>query len=204
MTAVAFLGLGTMGYPMAGHLQREAITSASIIARRPRRCAGSRSTPDDTPIRRARPVPAPNWCSAASVTTTTCVPWRWASRAPSPEWRRAACSSTTPPLRRKSPASCRCWLPSVSWAFRRAGLRRPGGRGQRRPDGDGRWRGGLLSTRRTAAAQLCADGPANGRRGSGQWTKMVNQICVAGLLRAWPRRCTSPSAPVSTARRRCR
>ncbi|MCR1760021.1 NAD(P)-binding domain-containing protein, partial [Pseudomonas aeruginosa] len=23
MTAVAFLGLGTMGYPMAGHLQRE-------------------------------------------------------------------------------------------------------------------------------------------------------------------------------------
>ncbi|MDF5886183.1 NAD(P)-binding domain-containing protein [Pseudomonas aeruginosa] len=55
MTAVAFLGLGTMGYPMAGHLQREGYhVCVYNRPRRPRRCAGSRSTPDDTPIRAAR------------------------------------------------------------------------------------------------------------------------------------------------------
>ncbi len=40
-----------------------------------------------------------------------------------------------------------------------------------------------------------------GPAGSGQLTKMVNQICVAGLVQGLPKGCTSPRAPGSTSRR---
>jgi 3-hydroxyisobutyrate dehydrogenase-like beta-hydroxyacid dehydrogenase len=40
-----------------------------------------------------------------------------------------------------------------------------------------------------------------GPAGAGQLTKMVNQICIAGLVQGCRRASISPSAPGSTSRR---
>ena len=65
---------------------------------------------------------------------------------------------------------------------RRAGLRRPGRRRERRADRDG-----AAATRPTSTAKPVIDAYARmvglmGPVGAGQLTKMINQICIAGLV----------------------
>ena len=57
MAKVAFLGLGVMGYPMAGHLKNKgaATTSPSITAPAPRPKNGSPNTAAAVRKRRNRP-----------------------------------------------------------------------------------------------------------------------------------------------------
>jgi glutamyl-tRNA reductase len=78
---VAFVGLGVMGYPMAGHLARagHAVTVYNRTAAKAEAWAreyGGRAAA--TPAR--RPL-VPTSCSAASATTTTCARWCWANTA---------------------------------------------------------------------------------------------------------------------------
>ena len=165
MTAVAFLGLGTMGYPMAGHLQREGYhvcvynRSSAKALRWVEEYAGRYA---DTP-REACAGAELVFCCVGNDDDLRAVALgeqgAFAGMAPGSLFVDHTTASAEVARELSLLAAER------ELGFRRAGLRRPGGRGQRRPDGDGRWRGGLLSTRRTAAAQLCADGPANGRRG---------------------------------------
>ena len=165
MTAVAFLGLGTMGYPMAGHLQREGYdvcvyNRSSAKALRWVEYAGRRA---DTP----REV-----CAGAEL-VFCCVgndddlravalgeQGAFAGMAPGSLFVDHTTASAEV-ARELSLLAAERELGFLDAPVSGGGRQR----GQRRPDGDGRWRGGLLSTRRTAVAQLCADGPANGRRG---------------------------------------
>jgi 3-hydroxyisobutyrate dehydrogenase len=65
---------------------------------------------------------------------------------------------------------------------RRAGFRRPGRRGKRRPDRDVRRRSGRLRQGQTGDRVFRPHGRTDGPTGAGQLTKMVNQICIAGLV----------------------
>ena len=65
---------------------------------------------------------------------------------------------------------------------RRAGVRRPGRRRERRAHRDVRRRRRALRARREGDRRLCAHVQAARPAGSGQLTKMVNQICIAGLV----------------------
>ena len=140
LAEVAFLGLGVMGYPMAGHSKAAAATtSSSTTAPRPRP-TGSRSTAapaadaarggarprDGLRLRRQRRRPARGRRSAPT--------------APSPAWSAARSSSTTPPPPPTSRASWRGGREARPRLRRRAGLRRPGGGRERRADGDVRRR----------------------------------------------------------------
>jgi 3-hydroxyisobutyrate dehydrogenase len=83
---VAFLGLGVMGHPMAGHLARAGhqVTVYNRTAAKAQAWVaeyGGARRP-----RRARRPPVPTSCSPASATTTTCARWCWAPTAPSPAW----------------------------------------------------------------------------------------------------------------------
>ena len=66
---------------------------------------------------------------------------------------------------------------------RRAGLGRPGGCRERRADGDVRRRAERASIAPSRCmAAYAPRGHAAGAGGAGQLTKMVNQICIAGLV----------------------
>ena len=177
---VAFLGLGVMGLPMAGHLRAPATTSPSITARPPRRRPGlrirrppcrhaarsSRGRPDRVRLRRQR--------------------------------RRPAQRGVGPGRRVRRHGAGR-------------GLRRPhhrlGGRGPRAVRAkelglnfiDAPVSGGQAGAVNGALTIMCggeqavfdaiAGGPglrarrhAGGSPGAGQLAKMVNQICIAGIV----------------------
>ena len=108
MAKCAFIGLGVMGYPMAGHLAAKGHDGHRLqphrepgrgvgggARRRPRRHAGGRRRG-----RRDRLLPA-------SATTPTCAASRSGRAAPSRGSTGGRSSSTTPPPRRRSPASWR-------------------------------------------------------------------------------------------------
>ena len=83
---VAFLGLGVMGHPMAGHLAR-AGHHVTVYNRTAAKAAGSgsREYGGDAARDAARGgARAPTSCSPASATTTTCARWRSATTARSP------------------------------------------------------------------------------------------------------------------------
>ena len=164
MTAVAFLGLGTMGYPMAGHLQREGYhvcvynrSSAKALrwveeyagryADTPREaCAGAElvfcCVGNDDDLRAV--ALGEQGAFAGMAPGSLFVDHTTASAEVARELSLLAAERELGFSTRRSPAA------------RRARSTAPltvmvGGEE-------------ALSTRRTAA-QLCADGPANGRRG---------------------------------------
>ncbi len=65
---------------------------------------------------------------------------------------------------------------------RRPGFRRPGRRRKWRAHRDVRWRCRAFRQGRTGDHGLCPRLPAAGPSGSGQLAKMMNQICIAGLV----------------------
>jgi 3-hydroxyisobutyrate dehydrogenase len=72
--AVAFIGLGVMGYPVAGHLARagHAVTVYNRAGAKAERFA--REFPPAPLRRRARRPRAPMSCSLALAMTTICAP----------------------------------------------------------------------------------------------------------------------------------
>ena len=81
-----------------------------------------------------------------------------------------------------SPANCSRRQREGHRLRRRAGLRRPGGRGQRAAGHHVRRRAGDLRQGEAGARRLRQDVRADRRaRAPGQLTKMVNQICIAGI-----------------------
>ena len=104
-----------------------------------------------------------------------------ARTARSPAWRRARSSSTTPPPRRTWPASCTC-KPELGLNF----IDAPVSGGQA-----GAVNGALtiMCGGEQAVFDAIAGGPglrarrhAGGSPGAGQLAKMVNQICIAGIV----------------------
>ena len=74
MAKVAWIGLGVMGYPMAGHILKKGGHDLVVYNRTlRRRRTGSPSTARAGPLRRRRKRPrGPISCSAASATTMIC------------------------------------------------------------------------------------------------------------------------------------
>ena len=107
MTRVAFIGLGVMGFPMAGHLAAKG-HEVTVYNRTPAKaeawCAAASAA--RRPPARARRRRRPRSCSPASATTTTCARWPTARTASWPASARAGSSSTTPRPRPTSRASC--------------------------------------------------------------------------------------------------
>ena len=202
MAKVAFIGLGVMGYPMAGHLQAKGgheLTVYNRTARQGRRWVAkfggkAAATPAEAAegaglrhvLRRQRRRPARGRRSAPT--------------APSPAWRRARSSSTTPPPR---PTIARELHAAAKAArlrlHRRAGLGRPGRRGERRADGDVRRRCGALCPRRAGdrapmpRMSSCSARPA--RASSPRWS---TRSASPASCRASPRASTSRRRPGST------
>ena len=204
MTAVAFLGLGTMGYRWPGTCNERATTSVSTIARRPRRCAGSRYA--------GRRADTPREVCAGAELVFCCVG--------NDDDLRAVALGEQGAFAGMAPGSLFVDHTTASAEVARelsllAAERELGFL-------DAPVSGGQAGAVNGALTVMVGGEEAFYRRaepllrsyarmvrrmgdvGSGQLTKMVNQICVAGCSRAWPRRCTSPGAPVSMARRRCR
>ena len=78
---VAFLGLGVMGFPMAGHLARAGHQVTVYNRSAPKAQAWVAEFGGSAA---AKPCRALTSCSAAWATTTTCAQWCWASTAPWP------------------------------------------------------------------------------------------------------------------------
>ena len=100
----------------------------------------------------------------------------------SPAWRRARSSSTTPPPRRTWPAAVRASQGTGTELHRRAGFRRPGRRREWRADHHVRRRAGGLRRHQAGGPGLRARRHAGRSPGAGQLAKMVNQICIAGIV----------------------
>lgn len=205
MTAVAFLGLGTMGYPMAGHLQREGYDvcvynrSSAKALRWVEEYAGRRA---DTP-REA--------CAGAEL-VFCCVG--------NDDDLRAVALGEQGAFAGMAPGSLFVDHTTASAEVARelsllAAERELGFL-------DAPVSGGQAGAVNGALTVMVGGEEAFYRRaepllrsyarmvrrmgdvGSGQLTKMVDRCASRGCSRAWPRRCTSPGAPVSMARRRCR
>ncbi len=182
----AFIGLGVMGYPMAGHLAR-AGHEVAVFNRTARQ---GRALGDGIRRRRTwRPRRAQHrrrgrggraGRRSASATMTTCARWSaWRCR----RFMRARSSSTTRPHRPSWRARWRTRRRGAGLRLpRRAGLRRPGGR-RERPAGDhGRRRAGAVERARPVIGAYAKAIQHIGGPGAGQLTKMVNQICIAGVV----------------------
>ena len=74
MARVAFIGLGVMGFPMAGHLAAKGHDGHGFN-RTPARAEAwvAQARPPRAHQRPPRPPRAPSSCSPASATTTTCA-----------------------------------------------------------------------------------------------------------------------------------
>ncbi len=74
MAKLAFLGLGVMGYPMAGHLQKAGHEVTSITAPPPRQRNGRQSMGAASPPPRALRPRAQMWFCLAWAMTMICAP----------------------------------------------------------------------------------------------------------------------------------
>ena len=75
MAKAAFIGLGVMGYPMAGHLQKNGHDVTSITAPPQKPKNGRRNTAATAPIPRRKRRRARILSFRASATTTTYARW---------------------------------------------------------------------------------------------------------------------------------
>jgi 3-hydroxyisobutyrate dehydrogenase-like beta-hydroxyacid dehydrogenase len=132
--------------------------------------------------RRAKPWTAPGWCWRAWATTTICAASPSATRARLRAWRVARPSSITPPPRPTSPAN--------SDIAGKQGLHfidAPVSGGQ---SGAQNGKLTIMCGGDTAAFERCAATLRHyaaavtliGGTGAGQLAKMVNQICIAGMV----------------------
>ncbi len=144
ISKVAFIGLGVMGSPMAGHLARSGLDVTVYNRTASKAGHGSRVTAGAPPPRRARRPRAPTWSFRASETTTTCARSPLAPTGLSPGWERAPYSPTTRRCRRTSRANCMNPPGPGLPLPRRAGLRGPVGSRERSAQRDGRRRYGYL------------------------------------------------------------
>ena len=204
MAKVALIGLGVMGYPMAGHILRKGGHELTVYNRTAAKAEkwvaehGGRRA-DDAARGGAR---APSSSSPASATTTTCARSRSATTARSPACSRARSSSTTRPPRADGRARAR------TRPARKRGvgfLDAPVSGGQagareRRAHGDGRRRRRRLRAGRKPVIDCYARmvglmGPA-GRRAAHQDGQP--DLHRRAASRASPKASTSPRRPGST------
>ena len=92
MAKVAFIGLGVMGYPMAGHLAKKGGHDVTVYNRTAEKAEKwvAETRRQALPTRRAPRPRAPISSSPASAMTTTCARWRSATTAPSPGMQQGA------------------------------------------------------------------------------------------------------------------
>jgi 3-hydroxyisobutyrate dehydrogenase len=199
MAKVAFLGLGVMGYPMAGHLAKAGhdVTVYNRTTAKAEKWAAQHGgrvgkTPAEAVagaesrvlLRRGRPdleavTLGPNGAFDAMAKGAVFVDHTTASASSRARWRRKR--EAGPGLRG------------------RARVGRTGGRRERPADDHVRRQARGLREGQPVASVYAEDDPAcSVRRGSGQLAKSVNQICIAGLVQGCPRASTSASAPAST------
>ena len=164
MARVAFIGLGVMGFPMAGHLAAKGheVTVYNRTASRAEEWPAAHGGARRRDPGRGRQGRARS-SSPASATTTTCAASPPAPTAPSRRWPRARSSSTTPPPR-----------PPVARELAAAAAERgagfvdapvsggQAGARERRADGDVRRRPRRLRPRRAGDRRLCPRLPADG------------------------------------------
>ena len=185
MAKVAFLGLGVMGYPMAGHLKNKGGHDVTVYNRTAAKAEkwvkqyGGKSAPTPKAAAEGQDfvmacVGNDNDLRAGHARGRT---------APSPAWARAPFSSTTPRPR-----------PTLRANFMRP-ARRPASISSTRPVS-----GGQAGAENGALTVMCGGDAAPfakaekviaayaracnliGDPGAGQLAKMVNQICIAGLV----------------------
>jgi 3-hydroxyisobutyrate dehydrogenase len=206
MAKIAFLGLGVMGYPMAGHLQKKGGHDVTVYNRTrakaeqwakeyggkhagtPREAAADcefvmMCVGNDDDVRSV--VYGDNGALAGMKKGAILVDHTTASAIVArelyePRRPRASASSTRPVSGGQAGAvngqlGIMCGGEPAVFEKREAGDR-----------------------------HLREDGCAHRRPGAGQLTKMVNQICIAGLVQGLAEGSPSPSAPVSTWRRSSR
>ena len=185
MAKVAFLGLGVMGYPMAGHLKnkgghevtvynRTAAKAEKWVAQYRRQVRpdpeGRRRRPGFRHVlRRQRQRPARSHARAPT--------------APSPAWARARFSSITPRRRPRSRASFTRRRRKRGFDFIDAPV--SGGQAGAENGALTVMCGGDAEPFARAEKVIAAYARACnllGPPGSGQLAKMVNQICIAGLV----------------------
>ena len=107
MAKVAFVGLGVMGYPMAGHLKAKGGHEVTVYNRTAAKAAkwvsqhGGKSAP--TPREAAQ---SQDFVLACVGNDNDLREVMLGATAYSPAWARAPSSSITPPLRPRSRANC--------------------------------------------------------------------------------------------------
>ncbi len=183
MAKVAFIGLGVMGYPMAGHLKARGGHDVTVYNRTAAKAEqwaaafGGRTAA--TPAEAAKDQDFVFACvgnddDLRSVTTGE-----------NGAFETMAPGSVFIDTRRHRP---RLRASSMRRRRRRgrisssAGLRRTGRSGKRRAHRHVRGRCGSLRQGQAHHRSLCPDGRFDGPAGAGQLTKMINQICIAGLV----------------------
>jgi 3-hydroxyisobutyrate dehydrogenase len=185
MAKVAFLGLGVMGYPMAGHLKAKGGHDVTVYNRSAGqgREMGSAASAARPPPRRRPPPRGRISCSAAWATMTTCAPSPSVPDGAFHGMKKGAIfvDNTTASAEVARELACRSHQARLL-VHRCAGLGRAGGR-----------ENGVLTVMcggdaeayATAEPVIMAFARACrllGPSGAGQLTKMVNQICIAGLV----------------------
>ena len=192
MSNVAFLGLGVMGFPMAGHLAKaghDAVVYNRTAATR--RQMGRGVTAAGAPRPAEAAAAAATSSSPASATTTIFGPSASATTAPSRDAAGAIFVDHT-----TASATVARELAARGAARGLGFIDAPVSGGQAGAEN------GQLTVMcggeeadfagPSRSSRLRAVVPADGPGGAGQLTKMVNQICIAGLVQASPRPSASP------------
>ena len=184
MAKVAFVGLGVMGYPMAGHLKTKGGHDVTVFNRTAAKAEkwvaqyGGKS------------APTPKEAAAGQDFVMACVGndndlrevmlgqgWRLRRRAQRRRRRRSHHR-----FGRNRARALRGGKKARLRFHRRAGVRRPGRRRERRAHGDVRRRCGAVRQAEKVIAAYARACNLIGASGSGQLAKMVNQICIAGVV----------------------
>ena len=201
MAKVAFLGLGVMGFPMAGHLAAK----GHEVTVYNRTFAKAEAW---TKKHKGKAARTPKEAAAGQEIVFSCVgndePSArgrcWATTAPSPAWPRARSSSTTPRPRPTSPASC---MPTArrsasTSSMRRCRAARPGAEnGQLTVMCGGEQ--GTVRQGQAGGRRLRQGGHADRPAGLGpDHQDDEPDVHRRASSRAWPRRSISASAPAST------
>ena len=181
---LAFLGLGVMGYPMAGHLAKAGhevtvYNRSSAKAQQWVAAHGGASAP--TPAAAARGAAIVMMCvgNDNDVRAVASGAGRCARR----HGRRSDSRRSHHGLRGSGARSRSGGSEQGRRLSRRAGLRRPGGCGERQAHHHGAAANAPTFARaQSVLATYARAVTLMGGPGSGQLTKMVNQICIAGLV----------------------
>ena len=183
MAKVAFLGLGVMGAPMARHLAAKGHEVTVYNRTAAKAEAWVPPMADARPRRPPRPRRARISSSPASAMTTICAQVTLGRTAPSTRWAKGAVfvdhTTASASIARELAADA----PSARLRLSRcAGVGRTGRRRERPTDGDGRRRCGTFARAEPVIMSFARACRLLGPSGSGQLAKMMNQICIAGVV----------------------